>query len=96
MTDEVGQATCRFWHNNILAFEINDVTPLVRADGWVDHFKVFRYWNGARDDTVRPRCSTLLPNEPNKILIDNFQATDQTAKPNNLDADGNRFIGGSF
>jgi hypothetical protein len=89
VSDVPGDAIVRFWRNNVLAFELHDVLPIVSADGWVDHLKIFPYWNGAN-------TSATIPNFAGDILIDNFIVTDGDAPPPNLDADGNRFIGGGF
>jgi hypothetical protein len=92
LSNDLSEGRCRMWVNNNLVAD-RAMRTLRNADDWMDHFKLFAYWNGARDDANTPKFGSNLFAEPAKILIDNYMATDQNAAPTNKDSQGNLFIG---
>lgn len=78
--DEGGSGRVRIWRDGELIFDRADVPTIPDAEGDIDAFYLFTYWNNE------------LPPD-NHCYIDDLVIATSASPPPNLDADGNRTIG---
>ncbi|MBW2465336.1 MAG: hypothetical protein JRH11_27055 [Deltaproteobacteria bacterium] len=78
--DSGGQGRFRIWRDGALVFDRTDVPTINTADGTVDLFLLFTYWN-----------NEMPPS--NHVFIDDVTIATSASPPPNRDAAGNAFIG---
>jgi hypothetical protein len=78
--DQGGQGRVRIWRDDTLIFDRTDVPTITQADGTIDYFYLFTYWN----DESPP---------DNDCFIDDLVIATDRSPPPNRDAAGNRYIG---
>ncbi len=78
--DSGGQGRVRIWRDDALIFDRTDVPTIVEAQGTIDAFYLFTYWNNEQP-----------PN--NHCYVDDLVIATDVSPPPNQDASGNAFIG---
>ncbi len=78
--DDGGNARMRIWRDGELIFDRTDVPTITEAEGVIDLFYLFTYWNN--EDPPH-----------NFLYVDDLVIATQTSPPVKKDADGNKFIG---
>lgn len=70
----------RIWRDDALIFDRTDVPTITKADGAIDYFFLFTYWNNEQP-----------PN--NECYIDDLVIATSASPPPNKDGKGNARIG---
>lgn len=78
--DTGGAGRVRIWRDDVLIFDRTDVPTIVEADGTIDYFYLFTYWNNEQP-----------PN--NHCYVDDLVIATDASPPPNHDSSGNAFIG---
>ncbi len=78
--DEGGSGRVRIWRNDELIFDRTDVPTITEAQGTINAFYLFTYWNNENP-----------PN--NHLFVDDLVIATSDSPPPNFDSAGNRFIG---
>jgi hypothetical protein len=78
--DRGGQGRVRIWRDDTLIFDRTDVPTITAADGTIDYFYLFTYWN----DESPP---------DNDCFVDDLVIATDASPPPNRDTEGNYYIG---
>lgn len=79
--DEGGEGRVRIWRDDELIFDRTDVPTITAADGVIDSFFLFTYWNNETPPD-------------NHLFVDDLAIATSAAPPPFVDANGHHWIGG--